>query len=210
MGPNRRGCTQLSTCLAIQIAIKGITRKTSVWIALSCFFLLTGCFGYRIGKTPLNDYSTIAIPLAVGDLHGTFTSEVIRRVKEKSTLGLSLCQSDLLLKLTILGRTEENIDYRFAEEGRRVPKNFIVPVGARLEESATVELIDVRRGCRLLGPVTVSAYLTYDFDSDFSKLNFHRFSLGELEMHDIAEEEALNRLHHLLAQKVVDSLLYCW
>ena len=180
------------------------------------FFLLgiclftTSCCGYRFSSSSLNKYESISIPLAKNDLHGTFTTALAQKIKEKSTIKLSLCHSDLHLRIELSEWSEENVDYRYAEKENKPLSRFVVPVGARLQRTAIIELLDISQGCRLLGPYTVTSYLTYDFQSDFVRREVHAFSLSQLEMHEIAQEEALKRLDQLLAEKVVDSLLYCW
>lgn len=155
-------------------------------------------------------HESIAIPLASNDLHGFFTAAVASEIKERTGLRLSLSSTDLVLRLTLFEPTSEHVDYRYATGEGGVVKNFVVPVGSRLQQQAEVVLINRSDGCVLFGPTLVSQTFIFDFESDFSDIDEHNFSLAELEMNELAREEAFPRLQQLLAQKVVDLLFYCW
>lgn len=104
----------------------------------------------------------------------------------------------------------ENIGFRFAPDKRGERSKILAATEARLTVRAKVSLIECATGRVLLGPVEVFSYLDYDFESDFSNVNRHAFSLGQLEMNQQASDNTYARLNDLLAQKIVDYVEGSW
>jgi hypothetical protein len=176
----------------------------------SLIFFLSSC-GYHFSDSPLTGkFSTFSIPYIAGDQTGVFTNTLVYKMGQ--TGGLKYCPSggDFCLKVCLLEPYEENIDYRYARNRDGSLKKIVVPHEARLKIAAEVSVIDGSTGKCVFGPKEIEASLAFDFESDFSRLNFHEFSLGQLEMHTLAEENAFPPLYSLLAQKIVDTLLHCW
>lgn len=60
------------------------------------------------------------------------------------------------------------------------------------------------------GPFKIGRYLDYDFEPDLSNVNFHAFSLGQLEMSNLALDAAMIGACDLLAEKIVDYINHGW
>jgi len=71
-------------------------------------------------------------------------------------------------------------------------------------------LIDRCTGACILGPCEITSSITYDLEPDLSNVNFHAFSLGQLQMHNLALDAATPPLYTLLAEKIVDYVDHCW
>lgn len=101
---------------------------------------------------------------------------------------------------------DETIGFKYAPRNKKI----LTPEEARLSLAAEVTLVDLATGKTIFGPTIISSTITYDFESDFSNLNFHEFSLGQLEMRPLAKDNAFCPLYKILAQKIVDCLSLSW
>jgi hypothetical protein len=175
-------------------------------------FSLTSC-GYHFGRGEiLQRYSTLCVPYVEGDLEGFFTATLIRTVTERGCLAYRDSGSDLLLEVCLLEPLDTNIGYIYAppDQGDDEASDIIVANEARLGLTAQVTLIDRRTGSSLFGPLTIGCFLDYDFEPDLDNVDFHAFSLGQLEMHPLAQDAALSPLYTLLAEKIVDYVNNSW
>lgn len=171
---------------------------------------LPGC-GYRFGQGEIFDnYQTISIPFAGGDDRGYLTSALVKEISSRTPLRYTACNGDLELCVTFLATEAENIGYRFAPKKSGDLTKIIVAEEARLYSTVCVTLYDRRNNTVLFGPQEIGQSITFDFEPDFSNINFHAFSLGQLEMYPLAEEAANTSLDCLLAEKIVDALIFCW
>lgn len=169
----------------------------------SLFLLfLTGC-GYHLG--PSNQPICISTCIE-GDRDGFFTKALIHQIETKNNLTFSNGVSDYRLEVCVLPSEDDTIGYKFAPHNNKI----LTPEEARLRLAARVSLIDLNTGRKIFGPAIVSSAITYDFESDFTNLNFHAFSLGQLEMRPLAQDDAFCPLYQLLAQKIVDCLSINW
>lgn len=176
------------------------------FFVLICFFF-AGC-GYHVRSI---SSSSISVPYVAGDVEGYFTSSLIQKIASNPLLDYSL-SGDYCLKVCLLEPVEENIGFKYAPS-EKDEKNFskiLSPEEARVTLTATCSLYDQNDGSLILGPFEVTTAYTYDFESDFSNLNVHRFSLSQLEMHTLAQDEAFDPLYGLLAQKIVDTVSASW
>lgn len=175
-----------------------------------CSFLMTGC-GYRWGKGGVAEcYSSVRVPYVEGDKKGAMTAALINRVASTGTLNYVSCGGDLSLKVCLLLPRDTNIGYIYAPGSGGKVSNIVVANEARLTLRATVSLVDCSNGKCIMGPVEIASSLTYDYEPDLSNVNFHRFSLGQLEMHDLAKDGAFPALYDQLAQKIVDYVNHSW
>lgn len=149
-------------------------------------------------------------PTSWGDEKGYMTSALIREGSARLPLSYSENCGDCLLKVALIGEERNNIGYRLAPKKEVANKEVVVAEEGRLTLIAQVEVVERRTGRLLFGPLEVRKSLTFDFEPDFSNVREHAFSLGQLEMEPLAEDMARSSLQKLLAQKIVDSLLYCW
>jgi hypothetical protein len=173
---------------------------------------LTSC-GYRFGRGEVcQRYSTVCVPYVEGDKDGLFTSALIKAFTTSGCLAYGGYGSDLALKVSLLPPEDINIGYEYApaDEATGFSSNVVVANEARLTLVASVLLIDRRTGMTVLGPLKIGRYLDYDFEPDLSTVNFHAFSLGQLEMHNLAEDAAFPALYKLLAEKIVDYVNHGW
>jgi len=172
--------------------------------------LTTGC-GYHLGYGGVtSSYRTISIPYVEGDEQGRLTSALIRTVTQTGNLRFVTCRGDLELCVCLEAPEDDNIGFIYAPESNGSLSNIVVSNEARLSIDAKVSVIERRTGQRVLGPVTIPTDVTFDFESDLSNVNFHAFSLGQLEMFNLAKDAAFVPLYDRLAQKIVDYVNHCW
>lgn len=121
------------------------------------------------------------------------------------------CGGDLCLRICLLQPEENNIGFRYApkKKGEGL-SNILAATEARLTARAKVSLIERANGRVILGPNVVFSSIDLDFESDFSKVNYHSSSLGQLEMFNQASDNAYQRVNELLAQKIVDYVEGSW
>ncbi|NGX61031.1 MAG: hypothetical protein K940chlam9_00509 [Chlamydiae bacterium] len=180
---------------------------------------LSSC-GYRFGRGELiNRYQTVCVPFVEGDFKGELTEALVKAIATSTTLGLISCGSELRLEVCLFAPEDENIGFAYApeeddeEEKKKEKEKFskiVVSNEARLSLSASFSLIENQTGCLLLGPCRVTSSIDFDFEPDLGNVDFHAFSLGQLEMHNLALEGALTPLYTNLAEKIVDYVQHAW
>ncbi len=184
----------------------GICR--GLWVVLLLCFFLTSC-GYRFGRGGIRDcYSTISVPYVEGDDTGLMTNALVRTLSTKGGLSYLSSGAQLLLKVCLFEPIDENIGFIYAPEKDGGISNIVVSNEARLRLIAEVSLIDCCSGECVLGPLEISSSIDYDFESDLSNVQAHAFSLGQLEMNNLAKDAAFPSLYTLLAEKIVDYVRY--
>ncbi len=170
--------------------------------------LLTSC-GYHLGTG--GESRAVAVPYVEGDDYGLLTAAIVRSVNNQTDLTYSNRSSDLRLKVCLSPPKDENVGFWYAPKKKQAGfTNIVVPMEARVTLTAKVEVYDCRNNCRLFGPCKISSFLDYDFNSDLTNINEHRFSLGQLEMHNIAKDVAVRSLYDELAEKIVDYVAHSW
>ncbi|MEZ5315432.1 MAG: LPS assembly lipoprotein LptE [Chlamydiales bacterium] len=175
-------------------------------------FILSAC-GYRFSQKDLiGSYTSVCIPYVEGDNKGLLTNALIHAMTVSGALVYRAHGGDLLLKVVTASPLDTNIGFAYAPSNKEDDKfsDFIVSDEARLTMKATFSLIDHQTGDCIFGPYEAIASLTYDFDPDLTNINFHAFSLGQLEMHNLALDAATNRLYQILAQKIISIINHCW
>jgi hypothetical protein len=183
------------------------------YLSLTMCLILAACGGYRWGREGFaQHYKTICVPYAEGDEVGLFTEALIRAVTTRSMLAYTACGADLQLKVCLLSPEDINIGFIYAprEHDDDRPSKVISANEARLTQRVQITLIDNRSGSSILGPLEIATSLTYDFESDLSHDNENNFSLGQFEMHNIAQTAAFPPLYTLLAEKIVDYVNNSW
>jgi hypothetical protein len=183
-----------------------------VLLSLCLLLLLTSC-GYRFGRGELIEkYNSVCIPYVAGDNEGYLTTELIRAITTSGGLAYRSYGSDLVLKVCLLPPLDTNIGFAYAPEDEEDDddSDIVVSNEARLAMTASYTLIDRRTGECILGPCEATSSLTYDFEPDLSNVDFHAFSLGQLEMHNLALDAAATRLYRILAEKIVECVNHCW
>lgn len=181
-------------------------------LLLLFLFFLPSC-GYRFGRGELiQSYSTVCIPYVAGDRDGIFTAALIRKITSSGCLAYRSTGADLVLQVSLLIPEDINIGFIYApaDKGDDFYSNIVVSNEARVTLNASVTLLDRATGACVLGPVVMGSFLDYDFAPDLTDVNYHAFSLGQLEMHTLAQEAALPSLYNLMADKIVSYLCNCW
>lgn len=176
-------------------------------LLLLLLFFCTGC-GYRWGEgggfAPGN---TIFVPYIEGDIQGHFTNALIYEIVHRSSLRYESEAPDYILKVCFLPPIDTTIGFRY---GTGNESRVVLADEGRLTLIASVTMIDCDTGIVVRRWDRIIASIDYDFESDFSHLGEDVFSLGQLKMHAQARESSSYGLAELMAQKIVDSLLYCW
>lgn len=124
---------------------------------------------------------------------------------------------ELSLSVKILSLEDENIGYRKdVEQDTGSIKRRIIPSEGRKTIKVQVSLIEQEAEKIVKGPIIVSSSVDYDYVdqnslNDLSFINRNgnretvlRFSLGQLEAIDSAQEAALFPLYKSCARKIVD------
>ena len=145
-----------------------------------------------------------------GDDEGIFTSLLIKAVNTQGCLAYRSYGADLLLKVCLFAPVDTNIGFIYAPSKNRKVSRIVSSNEARLMITAKVSLIDRRSGHCVLGPIEVESSIDYDFEPDLSHINYHAFSLGQLEMHNLAQDAACPPLFANLAEKIVDYVNNSW
>lgn len=169
------------------------------------FLVLTLCVscGYHFSNRGSNNCS-ICVPYVEGDDSGMLTNALIRSLSSRSALAYSTYDSDFILKVCLQPPEDTNIGFEYAPKAH----DIIVSNEARVTLKATIRLIDRRTGSCVLGPCDISSSLDYDFEPDLGNVNFHAFSLGQLEMHGLALDAATTSLYSILAEQIADNIAY--
>jgi outer membrane lipopolysaccharide assembly protein LptE/RlpB len=173
---------------------------------LSLFFL-SAC-GYHFGRGGLlQNNSTIYVPFINGDNQGFLTNNVIQALAKKGGIVPDEAACDLILKIDLLPPDDKMIGFAYATNAKGEVRKIIVSQEGRLAIAATVTLCDALSSQAVIAPFTVTASIDYDFEPDLTRVGFHDFSLGQLEMHGLAKDAAFTPLYKLLAEKIVETLL---
>lgn len=160
-----------------------------------------------MGSASLTDeHQTFYVPYAKGDVQGTFTQIFIQKMAAGTPLRYAHGDADLEIKVCLSSPVQRNIGFIYA------PKDSQVTTAneGRLTQTATVTVVDCTRGCTVLGPTDIIAWVDYDFESDMGTVNRHAFALGQLEMNPLAKDAATPALYGLLAEKIVDYVSNSW
>lgn len=176
---------------------------------LFVFLLFTTSCGYHFVNKGRS--TALCVPFVEGDRDGFFTKALIYEVSKSSNLNYETC-APYCLEVCLKAPRDENIGFRFAPKDEQSDgfTNILTPEEARLTLTAVVSISNEQTGCVEFGPIEITSSVTYDFESDFSNLDFHSFSLGQLEMHPLAKDNAFCPLYSLLAQKIVDTVQLSW
>jgi hypothetical protein len=169
--------------------------------------------GYRLGNGAIAErYSTISVPYVEGDFEGDFTAILTQKIVTQGKLAYRPYGADLVLKASLLSPRDTTIEFRYAPPDKQDDrkKNIVVSNAARMALAAQIALIDQATGETILGPITLCRSIDYDYEPDLGKVNFHHFSLGQLEMQNLAQEAALPSLYVLLAETIADFVNNSW
>lgn len=179
-------------------------RGTFLLVAGLFALALSGC-GYRFGRGEIaRRFTTICVPYVEGDDQGIMTQSLIYALSSGGSLSYRSYGSDLLLKVCLFEPEDTTIGFAYAPKKHRRSRHIVVSNEARLTLAARFTLIDQKTATAILGPIEVRSFLDYDYEPDLGKINANAFSLGQLEMHNLAQDTAFPPLYSLLAKKIVD------
>lgn len=164
-----------------------------------------------------SSYRSLSIPYVENDKEGWLTNALIDTVSTMGAFHYQNSGGELLLSVKILSLEDENIGYRKdLEKDDEKVKRRIIPCEGRKTINVLVKLMDKRTDKIIKGPVKVTTSVDYDYVdpnalNDLSFINRNarretvlRFSLGQLEAIDSAQEASLFPLYKICAKEIVD------
>lgn len=166
---------------------------------------------YQFGHGELaSKYTTISVPYAEGDLDGSLTADVIKKISSSGAFRYAACEGELLLKIKVVETKDLNIGYRYDRKRDDELKHSIIPSESRFVIFAEVSIIDNSKNELVRGPILIRASL--DFDYDYYKVQHEAnvFSLGQLNDVDSARDAARHPLNSKLAENIVEYLVNSW
>jgi len=180
--------------------------KISAVIVILLSFLSSCGYHFTQGEQALGSRS-VYVPYVEGDESGFLTNALIYALSKQVRVCHDNGTPDVVVKVCLKPSLDTNIGFRYATGDER---KVVTSDEARITLIAEVKVIDCSTGALLKGCQTVIASIDYDFESDFSIFGEDTFSLGQLKMYSQARQTSQQSLFKLLAEKIVDSLLYCW
>lgn len=164
-------------------------------------------------KTPVS----VSFPFVEGDTSGQLTQELVHAFYENPWFQYKNQAGDIQLHLKIISLNTEITGYR--KDSLKGEKKYLRPIEGKSRVGIEVKAFSM--GCTepLFPPFQVVSEIDFDYvdgnaSSDLSFVDLEgkketvlRFSLGQLEPKDSAEEACLLPLYHDLAQKMVQQLL---
>ena len=188
-------------------------RNTSLYKNLHfilLLLLLSSC-GYRFGHGGISEtYYSFSVPYVEGDRHGRLTGAIIRELSTRGSLAYCQSGADLILRVTILNISEENIGFRYDRDKIGDVRNAVIPSESRISGFVEVTVVDTETCCEIMGPIRISASVDYDHDYVAGPEGVNIFSLGQLTDQDTARDAVKRPLHEALAEKIVDYVSNAW
>lgn len=179
-------------------------------IQILILLLLSGC-GYQMGQGTLPaQYQTITVPYIEGDMTGEMTSALIREISRSGGFEYKTCSAQLILKVAIIEIKDENIGYRYDLNKKGRLTHAIIPTESRITALAEVTVLDGCKLCPVLGPVRIYASVDFDHAYYFVRDGENIFSLGQVNDYDEAYDAVMRPLGKVLADKIVDFVVYSW
>lgn len=192
--------------------MRSIKLRAAVVMAAVGFCCTLSSCGYTFsgGRIVFADKS-ISIPYVEGDRFGSLTSALVKQLTGRAGLRYAPSGGDLLLKVSIIDKDDENIGFRYDHESCGKLTKYVVPVESRTTVKVEVTLLDPCSSAPpLLGPVQLSAKLDFDHEYYSSTGGANIFSLGQLTDIDGARDAVLIPLYEQLAEHIVDYILESW
>ena len=187
-------------------------------VFLLCLFL-SSC-GYLFeGAERSYSKTTISIPYVKGDAEGKLTSALTAALSASGAFECMQNGGSLTLMVNILSQGNDRIGYSYDRSGTKgtLDKNLL-PTENRKNTVVEIKLVESASDEVILGPVTVSASIDYDYvdPSSIRDLGFNnhgkketslQFSLGQLDSVEGAQDDAASSLYIVLSKKIVDGIL---
>lgn len=177
-------------------------------LVLGCLIGATSCQWQRAVSADQRPHS-VAIPFALGDHDGTFTTDLISQIEKGGTFKFTQGIAEYTLHVRFLDEKYENIGFRHdlkkEHHGKRKEdKRKIIPNESRSKLLAEVTLIENATQKTLLGPAYILATNEYDHQNYTINNDISTFSLGQLSDVDTAEGVINVPLYRNLAREIAD------
>lgn len=182
--------------------------------SLLFLLLLTSC-GYRYTSQE-DSVRTISIPYILGDPDALLNNELVYQLSSSGEFSCLLSGGDFILQVVLLSDTKERIGFRYDRDNPSgsLEKNLLGVEDCR-SIVAMVSLVERTSGKVILEPSEVRASVDYDYtdpgsprDLLFAKSEpIMPFSLGQLDSHEGAHDDAARPLFRQLSQKIVMGLV---
>ncbi len=180
------------------------------WILLLSLSVLSGC-GYQFGQGALPArYQTVMVPYIEGDKTGEMTSALVRAISRSGGFEYRTNCAQLILKVSVLELYDENIGYCYDLNKKGKLTHAIIPNETRITVLAEVTVKDSTSGCAVLGPARIYASVDFDHAYYFVRDGENIFSLGQVNDYDEAYDAVMRPLGEVLADKIVDFVVYSW
>jgi hypothetical protein len=193
--------------------------QRSLLLILLC---LTGC-GYHFNEesrvSSSEDVRNVSVPYIKGDSDGLLTAALIQALTTSGRFNCVRHDPDFVIDVAIVANNSEKIDYRYEHKdpkGKRIHR--LVPVGTRRTIVAHVTLLNGLTNEIMMEPVAVKADADYDY-VDYNSIRdlltitpmgpqkTIRFSLGQLDAIEGAQDDVSAPLYRRLAEKIVEGVL---
>jgi hypothetical protein len=191
--------------------------KSQLCKLLGIFLLgLTSC-GYRTAAS--EDKTTISVPYVQGDEQGQLTAEIIRQLANSDVYDFVKDDGDLVLKVAMVGDRNDIVGFRYDRTRKKgkIERNLMATENRRM---LVAEVTLLRSGSEeiVMGPVKISATGDYDYIdvNSLKELSFinpqgkrektMKFSLGQLDSIEGAQDAVLTPIYRQLAQKIAAAL----
>ncbi len=180
------------------------------YTAFSCLIaatLLGGCC-YHLGERGevASSYQTITVPYVIGDQSGALTQALIQEIATSGVWQYRRESGAFVLKVELLGLTEENIGFEYGTAFNGDERPRLVPDEGRLTAAIRVSLLDGSTGREVLAPICLRRSVDFDFDPLSTENQLSQFSLGQFVAIDEAKEVARGPLYGDLARQIVELL----
>jgi hypothetical protein len=182
------------------------------------FLILSSC-GYRSAQ--LEERPTISIPYVQGDIEGMLTAAIVRELASRLPYEYRSSGGALRLDVKLIQDQQEKVGYRYNRNTTtgKIEKN-LMPTESRRTASAEVTLTRLSTEEKLFGPEVITANVDFDYDdvNAINGLSFipegqtHRqttlrYSLGQVDSIEGAQDDAATPLYRQLAEKISSRLL---
>lgn len=179
-------------------------------VLLLILLVFSSC-GYRFDRGSLGGKSqTVNIPFVEGDNLGLLTNALIRVMTKRGAFSYTSTPARFVLQVSLLEPIDRNIGFTLVLDEEKNERTIVASNEARLILTARFSLKDCSSGACVIGPCELSTSLDFDFEPDLSTVSAQAFALGQLEMHNLAQDEVFASLCNLLAEKIVDYITYYW
>ncbi len=135
---------------------------------------------------------------------------MIKKLTESSPWVYLSHGGELRLVVTLKGKKSEYTGYTRFKNSQGILQPWTVPNESRLSGLVEVSLIEEAGQNVLLGPVLLSASISYDYDPEYNADNLVGFSLGQYNFIENAGSIAEAPLYERLSGTIVNYITDSW